>query len=171
MVLVSLLAVIVGLIAARVEYLNAAADFPLPRIGKHDVGNFREVPWTNEAKWKQSKARQFGYEPFDDDLTQWMLTLAQRQRMEQETARARASNALWSFGTSAGVLQHLLAPLLALGCAVAFARRPTGRRALALLPAIVVLAFAAWSMIHRNYFHLFERWPVAWVVDSLILSA
>src|SRR5688572_4379905 len=83
------LALSVAYVAARVEYLNAAAGYYLPRTHPLDVGKWRTT-FMNEDRWRRF------YGPRDDgglSVTR-ELTAGERQQMRSDIASINANDEL-----------------------------------------------------------------------------
>ena len=146
LVILYLLALVVAVIAARAEYLNAAAGHYLPRNNPRDVGKWRTT-FLNEERWRRL------YGPRDEAGAPVVreLTADERRQMESDIARKDANDRLRDGVRSAGLLQYLLLPALIIATLAAFSAGPTSRRSLALLPIVAVILFASASLWYRGY--------------------
>jgi hypothetical protein len=140
------LALVVALIAIRVEWLNAAAGFPLPR-GPLDDGKWR-VMARADVGWRAAYGpRDASGVPLDRPLT-----ADERGRRDAYVARAKANARLRDWVGTAGVLQYALLPLLGLATLLSIAAEPTRRRFVRLLPVLAILTLASASLLYRAYF-------------------
>ena len=147
LVILYLLAFVVAFIAARVEYLNAAAGHYLPRNDPRDVGKWRTT-FLNEERWRRLYGpRDTAGAPVVRDLTP-----DERRQMESDIARMDANDRLRDWVRSAGLLQYLLLPILIMATLAATSARLTRRRILAILPIAAVIVFASASLWYRGYF-------------------
>lgn len=152
LVILYVLALVVAVIAARVEYLNAAAGHYLPRTDPRDVGSWRTT-FLNEERWRRY------YGPRDESGAPVVrdLTADERRQMDSDIARMNADSRLRDWVSSAGLLQYLLLPALVVATLAAIAGQPTRRRIVALVPVVVVIVFASASLWYRGYFSSLER--------------
>jgi hypothetical protein len=152
LIILYVLAIAVGVIAARVEYLNAAAGHYLPRTNPRDIGKWRTT-FLDEARWRRL------YGPRDDSGVPVVRDLApeERRQMRSDIARMDANERLRDWVRSAGLLQYLLLPALVISTAAAIAARPTRRRIVALAPVVAVIVFASASLWYRAYLSSLER--------------
>lgn len=146
LILLYTLAIVVAFIAGRVEYLNAAAGYRLPR-GPDDLGKWRASS-LNEERWRQFHG------PRDESGTLVVrdLTANERRQMESEIAREDANGRLRDWVRSAGLLQYLLLPALVFFTLVIVATKPTRRQIVAIAPVIVVIIYASMSLLYRSYY-------------------
>jgi hypothetical protein len=152
LVILYVLALVVAFIAARVEYLNAAAGDYLPRTGLQDVGKWRTA-FLDEKRWRLT------YGPRDESGAPVgrKLTADERRQMESDIARVNANDRLRDWVRSAGLLQYLLLPALVVATLIALGTRPTLRRIAALAPVVAIIVFASASLWYRGYFSSLER--------------
>ncbi len=147
LILIYAIAIVVGVIAARVEYLNAAAGRYLPRTISTDAGKWRTT-FLNEERWRRF------YGPLDEsgEPAARALTAAEQQQMQSDSARISANDRLRDWVGSAGLLQYLLLPALVFITLAAIAARPTRQGVAMLAPVAAVIVFAFASLWYREYF-------------------
>jgi hypothetical protein len=152
LIILHVLAIAVGVIAARVEFLNAAAGHYLPRTDPRDVGK-RRTTFLDEERWRRL------YGPRDESGGPVVreLTAEERRQMRSDIARMDANDRLRDWVRSAGLLQYLLLPALVISTAAAIGAKPTRRRIVGLLPVVAVIVFASASLWYRAYFSSLER--------------
>jgi hypothetical protein len=90
----------------RIEYMNAEAEYHLPRRDE-EGGKWRASHAVNEKAWRNVHLR----EEAEQHLTR-PLTPIEHDRMTISVQRARAKNALRAMVGSWGLLQYLLCPLI-----------------------------------------------------------
>ena len=85
--------------------------------------------------------------PKDDTGQPAPLTPDQHRRMNQDIAAAKANNRLLTVVSSAGLLQHLLAPALLL-VSIMILTGPRWRHG---IPLLIIASAAIWLMLYRAY--------------------
>lgn len=145
------LTIAVGVIAGRVECVNAMAGNRLPRTHPLDVGKWRTMGM-NESRWK----RMYGPRDTEGHPVARPLTDGERRQMDQDIARMNAESSLRDWVGGVGLLQYILLPALVIMLLQALAHQPKRAKLVQLIPTIAVVLFAAASLWHRGYLSSLE---------------
>ena len=149
------IAAIVAFISVQIEVLNVRAGGPLPNREyyggdpRRGVVKWRLSPWTNERSWRTA----FGPRDEQGKPSDRPLTADEQARMDRDITHALAHNRLRSFVSSAGLLQYVLVPLLAVLSITMMLRKPrsVGQVVTGAVPLFVAIG-AGILMFSRAYF-------------------
>jgi hypothetical protein len=145
------LALLVTLVAGRIEVLNVDAGSYLPRRGEARPGGgflkWRAPFVRSERAWRTVH--------LSNDRADWQtrpLSAAEAREMRREVAENVARSSLREWVSGVGLLQYVLAPAAMFWCG-SLLLRPVRRRVRIAAAAAVVLAFAAGVLaVYRGYF-------------------
>jgi hypothetical protein len=148
LVVVYVLVLAVTAIAIRIEFLNAAIGYYMPR--QFDTGKWRGSKGTDEASWREWVSGE--YNPPDGRPIEGELTTSLRAQMVRDIAEAKANNAARNFVGTFGLLQYPLVIMTFFVMFGVFTDSPSRRLILALAPAIALTMGAGCLAWYRGYF-------------------